>query len=163
MSDSERLSPGESRQGLTERAAATFAKLAQSLRDGGHDPHGVAHFVNRLVFCMVADDVDLLPDNMFTRMLEHARRGPDEFIELSRDLFGAMSTGRRIGFEGVGWFNGGLFDDDETLPLGREEIEVNRDPRTTPYSASERRQRIWPRAHSFLIRICLLLCLWQYV
>ena len=73
---------------------------------------------------MFAEDVGLLPDNMFTRMLEHARRRPDEFTELSRELFGAMSTGGRIGFEAVGWFNGGLFDDDETLPLGREEIEV---------------------------------------
>ena len=124
MSDPERLRPGESRQALTERAAATFAELAQSLRERGHEPQAVAHFVNRLVFCMFAEDVGLLPDNMFTRMLEHARKRPDEFTELSRDLFGAMSTGGRIGFEAVGWFNGGLFDDDETLPLKRGEIDV---------------------------------------
>ena len=124
MSDPERLRPGESRQALTERAAATFAELAQSLRDRGHEPQAVAHFVNRLVFCMFAEDVGLLPDNMFTRMLGHARKRPAEFTELSRDLFSAMSTGGRIGFEAVGWFNGGLFDDDKTLPLDREEIEV---------------------------------------
>ena len=124
MSDPERLRPGESRQALTERAAATFAELAQSLRERGHEPQAVAHFVNRLVFCMFAEDVGLLPDNMFTRMLQHARKRPDEFTDLSHDLFGAMSTGGRIGFEAVGWFNGGLFDDDKTLPLGREEIEV---------------------------------------
>ena len=124
MSDPERLRPGESRQALTERAAATFAELAQSLRERGHDAQTVAHFVNRLVFCMFAEDVGLLPDNMFTRMLEHARRRPEEFTELSRDLFGAMATGGRIGFEAVGWFNGGLFDDDETLPLERGEIDV---------------------------------------
>ena len=46
------------------------------------------------------------------------------FRELSPDLFGAMSSGGRIGFEAVAWFNGGLFDDDETLPLVREEIVV---------------------------------------
>ena len=124
MSDPERLRPGESRQALTERAAATFAELAQSLRDRGHEPQAVAHFVNRLVFCMFAEDVGLLPDNMFTRMLGHARKRPAEFTELSRDLFSAMSTGGRIWFEAVGWFNGGLFDDDKTLPLDREEIEV---------------------------------------
>ena len=126
MSDPERLRPGESRQALTERAAATFAELAQSLRERGHEPQAVAHFVNRLVFCMFAEDVGLLPDNMFTRMLEHARKRSDEFTELSRDLFGAMSTGGRIGFEAVGWFNGGLFDDDATLPLERGEIDVTR-------------------------------------
>ena len=124
MSDPERLRPGESRQALTERAAATFAELAQSLRERGHEPQAVAHFVNRLVFCMFAEDVGLLPDNMFTRMLEHARKRPDEFTELSRDLFGAMASGGRIGFEAVAWFNGGLFDDNETLPLKRGEIDV---------------------------------------
>ena len=124
MSNPERLRPGESRQAVTERAGATFAELAQSLRKRGHEPQAVAHFVNRLVFCMFAEDVGLLPDNMFTRMLEHARKRPEEFTELSRDLFGAMSTGGRIGFEAVGWFNGGLFDDDGTIPLEREEIDV---------------------------------------
>ena len=28
----------------------------QALRERGHDPQAVAHFVNRLVFCMFADD-----------------------------------------------------------------------------------------------------------
>ncbi len=124
MSDPERLRPGESRQALTERAAATFAELAQSLRECGDDPQAVAHFVNRLVFCMFAEDVDLLPDNMFTRMLEHAHRKPEEFADLARDLFGTMSTGGRIGFEAVAWFNGGLFDDDSALPLDRNGIET---------------------------------------
>ena len=48
MSDPEQLKPGETRQELTERAAATFAELAQSLRERGHDPQAVAHFVIRL-------------------------------------------------------------------------------------------------------------------
>ena len=124
MSDPERLRPGESRQALTERAAATFAELAQSLRERGHNPQAVAHFVNRLVFCMFAEDVGLLPDDMFTRMLEHARRRPEEFEDLARDLFGTMSAGGRIGFEAVAWFNGGLFDDDSALPLERAGIET---------------------------------------
>ena len=124
MSDPERLRPGETRQAVTERAAATFAELAQGLRDQDHDPQAVAHFVNRLVFCMFAEDVGLLPGTMFTRMLEQARRRPDEFVELARDLFGAMSAGGRVGFESVAWFNGGLFDDDTALPLDQEGIET---------------------------------------
>ena len=124
MSDPERLQPGETRQTLTERAAATFATLAQSLRERGHEPQAVAHFVNRLVFCMFAEDVGLLPNNMFTRMLDHARRQPEDFAVLARDLFGAMATGGRIGFETVAWFNGGLFDDHAALPLNKAEIET---------------------------------------
>ena len=124
MCDPERLRPGESRQALTERAAATFAALAQSLRGRGHEPQMVAHFVNRLVFCMFAEDVGLLPNSLFTRMLEHARQRPEDFALLARDLFGAMATGGRVGFETVAWFNGGLFDDDTALPLDKAEIET---------------------------------------
>ena len=124
MSDPERLRPGETRQTVTERAAATFAELAQSLRDRGHNPQTVAHFVNRLVFCMFAEDVGLLPDNMFTRMLERTRRDPERFMNYASRLFGAMATGGDVGFEPVAWFNGGLFDDDNALPLDRDGIET---------------------------------------
>ena len=122
MSDPERLRPGESRQALTERAATAFATLAQALRIRGHDPQQVAHFVNRLVFCMFAEDVGLLPNDMFTRMLGQARRSPEDFAAMARDLFGAMAEGGRVGFETVAWFNGGLFDSDDALPLTRDEI-----------------------------------------
>ena len=125
MSDPERLRPGETRQMVTERAAATFAELAQSLRDRGHDPQAVAHFVNRLVFCMFAEDVGLLPDDMFTKMLEQARRRPAGFAAMAGVLFGAMAErDGLVGFEPVAWFNGGLFDHDAALPLEREEIET---------------------------------------
>ena len=124
LSDPERLRPGETRQAVTERAATTFAALAQALRERGHESHVVAHFVNRLVFCMFAEDVGLLPNAMFTRMLEQARQQPEEFSELARDLFGAMSTGGRIGFEPVAWFNGGLFNDDTALPLEKADIDT---------------------------------------
>ena len=60
LSDPERLRPGETRQMVTERAVVTFEGLAQSLRERGHDPQTVAHFVNRLVFCMFAEDAGLL-------------------------------------------------------------------------------------------------------
>ena len=124
FSDPERLRPGETRQSLTERAAESFAKLAQTLRERGHDPHAVAHFVNRLVFCMFADDVGLLPGHMFTRMLEQARRIPAQFQDLASDLFREMAHGGRVGFETVDWFNGGLFDDDTALPLEKTDIDT---------------------------------------
>ena len=124
MSEPERLRPSETRQAVTERAAATFAELAQGLRDRGHEPQAVAHFVNRLVFCMFAEDVGLLPGNLFTRMLERTRGDPERFADYASRLFGAMATGGDVGFEPVAWFNGGLFDDDTALPLDREGIET---------------------------------------
>ena len=123
MSDPERLRPGETRQALTERTAEIFASVAQSLRDRKHDSHVIAHFVNRLVFCMFAEDVGLLPNNMFTRMLDQSRNQPDSFCDFASKLFNAMKTGGQVGFEEVAWFNGGLFDDDSALPLEKPEIE----------------------------------------
>jgi type II restriction/modification system DNA methylase subunit YeeA len=116
------LKPGLTRQTLTEQAAATFAALARRLRERGHDPQRVAHFVNRLVFCMFAEDVDLLPNSMFQRLLEACRAKPDQFEAMASTLFGAMRAGGMVGFEAVEWFNGGLFDDDTALPLTRDDL-----------------------------------------
>lgn len=122
--DPEKLRPEKTRAQLTEEAAGEFAALAQRLRDRGHAPEAVAHFVNRLVFCMFAEDVGLLPPHMFKRMLDESRRKPDEFSLMGADLFRAMQTGGRVGFDHVDWFNGGLFDDDTVIPLRREDIEL---------------------------------------
>ena len=124
FSDPERLKPGKTRQALTEEAAAEFAKLAQRLRDRGNNAEAVAHFINRLVFCMFAEDVDLLPNKMFKRMLEHAAARPDDFQASATDLFKAMQSGGRVGFEQVAWFNGGLFNDDSALPLDAVDIAI---------------------------------------
>lgn len=124
FSDPEELQPKQTRQSLTESAAQSFASLAHALRERGHDPQAVAHFVNRLIFCMFADDVSLLPNNLFERMLEQARMEPESFTDLAGDLFQEMASGGRVGFEQVAWFNGGLFEDDSALPLERSDIET---------------------------------------
>jgi hypothetical protein len=90
FSDPERLKPGKTRQSLTEEAAEQFASLAQRLRIRGHAPQPVAHFINRLVFCMFAEDIGLLPNAMFSQMLEQAVKEPAEFVPLAQLLFRAM-------------------------------------------------------------------------
>ena len=121
--DPERLKPTKTRQLLTEEAAQRFAGLAQRLRARGHDPERVAHFVNRLVFCMFAEDVGLLPDKLFDRMIKAARPKPETFETHAKTLFAAMKSGGLVGFEPVEWFNGGLFDSDDTLPLTWEDMD----------------------------------------
>jgi type II restriction/modification system DNA methylase subunit YeeA len=124
--DPEALRPKKTRQELTEEVAGDFADLARSLRSRGNPAEEVAHFINKLVFCMFAEDVKLLPDNMFTRMLDRAIDDPTEFEEFARTLFAAMKTGGNVGFEKVSWFNGGLFDDDRVFALTRDEIKIVR-------------------------------------
>jgi type II restriction/modification system DNA methylase subunit YeeA len=121
--DPERLKPEKTRQLLTEEAAQEFAKIAQRLRERGHNAEEVAHFVNRLVFCMFAEDVELLPNKMFERMLIASRDDVHAFQENASKLFEAMKSGGRLDFTKIEWFNGGLFDDDTAFPLLKPDIE----------------------------------------
>lgn len=118
------LRPGTLRSDITADAARKFADLAQTLRGRGHPPRQVAHFLNRLVFCMFAEDIGLLPNNLFTRMVEGSQDEPDAFQENARQLFAAMHRGGRAAFVTVAWFNGGLFDDDTALRLERVELRT---------------------------------------
>lgn len=122
FTDPEKLKPTKTRQLLTEEAAQRFATLAQRLRGRKHQPEEVAHFVNRLIFCMFAEDVGLLPDKLFEQMLDASRIDPSEFPVNSQTLFEAMRKGGRIDFKKIEWFNGGLFDTDATLPLEKADI-----------------------------------------
>jgi len=122
FTEPDQLKPDKTRKELTEEAAIKFASLAQKLRERGHDPHAVAHFVNRMVFCMFAEDVGLLPRVMFRRMLEESQGDSDAFVDNAKSLFGAMCRGGRVGFERVEWFNGGIFDDDMVLPLLKDDL-----------------------------------------
>ncbi|HXA26804.1 MAG TPA: class I SAM-dependent DNA methyltransferase [Acetobacteraceae bacterium] len=125
FSDPEQLRPARTRQALTEQAAAEFAELARRLRVRGNDPQAVAHFVNRLVFCMFADDVGLLPEGLFQQMLALAKRRPARSAEYAGKLFGAMAkSGGEVGFIAVPWFDGGLFDDATALPLEVADIDL---------------------------------------
>ena len=78
--------PGETRQSL----------VAQALRERGHDPQAVAHFVNRLVFCMFADERRPAVGHMFTRMRRHARPAPEPFPQLAGAAAGLTSRARQL-------------------------------------------------------------------
>jgi type II restriction/modification system DNA methylase subunit YeeA len=122
FTDPDEFKPAKTRQTLTEETAGEFAGLAQRLRERGHEPHEVAHFINRLVFCMFAEDVGLLPDHLFSKMLRASQIRPERFEANARKLFAAMATGGDIDFEPIDWFNGGLFDGDHAMPVTSEDI-----------------------------------------
>jgi type II restriction/modification system DNA methylase subunit YeeA len=120
----ETLRPGTTRAGLTQEAAEKFTTLANALRERGNDPHPVAHFLNRLLFCMFAEDVGLLPARLFTDLVENAQNDPALFEQWSSDLFRAMKAGGTVAFKRIEWFNGGLFEDDATLRLEPDDLKT---------------------------------------
>jgi type II restriction/modification system DNA methylase subunit YeeA len=123
FTEPERLKPGITREMITEKAASTFAGIAQRLRDTGYDSRRVAHFINKLIFAMFAEDIGILPGKLFTRLVESVQQRPDKLSDKLRQLFSAMKSGGDFGVDEVPWFNGGLFDDQDALPLDTESVK----------------------------------------
>jgi type II restriction/modification system DNA methylase subunit YeeA len=114
----ELLRPERAALRVTEQVASEFGALARSLRDRGEDPERAAHFLMRLLFCLFADSIGLLPEHLFRKMIEVDAGRPASFTRKLRQLFSAMSTsGNNFGPLDIAWFNGGLFADDAALEL----------------------------------------------
>ena len=127
MLDPEELRPEQTPDEITEIAAARFAAIARSMRDRGYHPEAVAHHLNRVVFCLFAEDARLLPERIVTGMIESRRADPEEFTRGLSELFRLMSdraAGRFFGNERVEWFDGGLFDGAEVIPCTRDELDA---------------------------------------
>lgn len=122
FSDPTRLKSASTRGNLTEKVAKQFAELAQELDASGYLPPEIAEFINRMVFCMFAEDTGILGHKLFTEMLEAAWNETGSFADLASTLFGAMQTGGAVGFKKVEWFNGGLFTHPKALPLTKKQI-----------------------------------------
>ncbi len=114
----------ETPEQVTEQAAREFARLAELLRTKGEDPDRAAHFLIRLLFCLFAEDVLLLPEKLFSKLVAATRTKPEMFTAQLRQLFAAMSTGGFFGVDQILHFDGGLFDDEEVLELEAEGLRV---------------------------------------
>ena len=118
------LAPAATSEHVTLEAAKGFAKLSDGLRARGEDPERAAHFLNKLLFCLFAEDVGLLPKGLFSEILDAASSNPDWFVEYTQDLFEKMSTGGHTMLKKIRHFNGGLFADAETLTLSHSELKT---------------------------------------
>ena len=108
--DPEKLRPGKTSVAITQEAAEHFAAMAEAMRKRGLDSAEVAHFLDRVVFCLFAEDIGLLPNQIFTRITEKAGGDPAKFARFLAQLFAAMATGGEFGLETILHFNGNLFD-----------------------------------------------------
>ncbi len=131
----EKLRPGKTSQAVTQDAAERFAGIAESMRAHGLDSGRVAHFLDRIVFCLFAEDIGLLPDMIFSRILDKSAGDPVKFCRLLSQLFEAMSKGGEFGLESIRHFNGNLFDGASVPNLSAEEVQRIADTARMDWSA----------------------------
>lgn len=120
--DPESLHPGRTSVAVTQDAARQIAEIADAMRKRGLDPTAVAHFLDRIVFCLFAEDTRLLPDMVFSRIVKKSGSDPARFGNLLGKLFETMATGGDFGLEPIRHFNGNLFDDCSVLDLTADEM-----------------------------------------
>lgn len=120
----EELRPDAPSVRVTEKAAAKFAELADNLNVRRIDPEKSAHFLMRLLFCLFADSIGLLPDHLFRKMIEIDRGNAPNFNRKLRRLFAAMAKGDNFGVYDVPYFNGGLFGDDSIIELAAADLAI---------------------------------------
>jgi len=138
MTEPEALRPRQTPDEVTQAAASRFAQIARSLQDRGHDPEAVAHFLNRVLFCLFAEDVGLLPRRIMTELIESRAGNPETFTAGLSELFELMSSqGGYFGNAHIEWFNGGLFDGAQVIPFTREELRSVRDVSRLDWSQVE--------------------------
>ncbi|GAB4515139.1 MAG: class I SAM-dependent DNA methyltransferase [Phycisphaerales bacterium] len=126
FADPDSFRPSETVEQITEEAARRIGEIAQSLRSRGHDPHDAAHFLMKCMFCLFAEDVELLPKDLFQKILTGSKHDPPRLKKQMDLLFDAMRTGGDFGVDQIAFFNGGLFDASPAIELTEGEIDTLR-------------------------------------
>jgi type II restriction/modification system DNA methylase subunit YeeA len=127
FSEPDKLKPGAFEIRVTEDAAKKFIDLKNNLAARGAHSEEIARFLIRILFCLFADSVALLPDNLFRKMIETDRqqRTAREFTRKLANLFQAMAEpGDYYGPFRIRHFNGGLFSDNAVLDLEPEDLSI---------------------------------------
>ena len=119
---------------LTEKAARRLGDLYNALIERGRDRKWreytelqAQRFVLQCVLAMFAEDLDLLPDNLFTRCVKDCIDQKLSSFDILGGLFQAMNTlgvtpaGR---YQDVEYFNGGLFKEIHPIELEIGELRI---------------------------------------
>jgi len=112
---------------VTRKAAAKLAELFNSLRQRGEEQVRAQRYVLQILVTLVSEDMHLLPDYIFTKLVNECRDAGGNAYDLLGGLFRQMNTeapARGGRFQGVPYFNGGLFADIDPIELTPAEIST---------------------------------------
>jgi hypothetical protein len=125
-----RLRSAEVTSGIARRLAQVSQYLEESNRSRAREAGGAFEsqmieetslFLMRIIFCMFAEDVGLLPKDQFKAFLEGTIKDQTRFEQGLHDLWTKMNR-KGGGFawavnDFVKYFNGGLFESDQTFVI----------------------------------------------
>ena len=120
---------------VTRQVATNLAEVSKYLEEGikakglskpdqDLEIEEASLFLMRVLFCMFAEDIELLPLRSFEEFLKESEGNDGYFANGLRDLFEKMNNadpGNRFSMAlktQVRYFNGGLFEDSRTYQLG---------------------------------------------
>ena len=122
--DPESLDPARRSAKVTRDIAQRLAAVSTALEAEKLPAEEVAMFLMRCLFTMFAEDIGLLPEKSFQKLLERCEANPEKLEPLVGQLWEAMDEGKfAIAIEAkVKRFNGQFFKSRRVLPLTREAI-----------------------------------------
>ena len=113
----EELRPVRSVEDVTRETAELFRDIVADMEQHIDDAERLARYLNRIVFCLYAEDAGLLPDNILADILNANRQRPDLSNRAIANLFEQMADGGLFGHHEIAHFNGDLFLPDEPVEL----------------------------------------------
>ena len=109
--------PGRTVEEVTQETARLFAKVAKYMEGEDVGDERLARYLNQLAFCLYAENTELLPTRLLTRITKTYSGDSTRFNLAVRNLFAKMSEGGLFGIDDIPYFNGDLFDGAEPLEL----------------------------------------------
>ena len=103
----------------TKESADLFTAIVENMEQRNEDPERVARYLNQIIFCLYAEDADLLSNALFTETLREHSNDPATFDLAIRNLFTQMAGGGLFGAARVAHFNGDLFNTVDTVEFSR--------------------------------------------
>ena len=112
--------PDRTLEDATKETAGVFHAIVQEMEKHNVDLEKLARYLNQIVFCLYAEDADLLPQGLFTSIVNQQNRDAEAFDQVVRNLFGQMASGGLFGADRVSHFNGDLFSSVDTVIFSPE-------------------------------------------
>ncbi len=109
--------PDRTPETVTEETAQLFRAVVEEMERHDVASEDLARFLNQIIFCLYAEDTDLLPNKFFEGIASNYWNNPQLFNLFIQDLFEVMSEGGRFGINLIRHFNGDLFSSIKPVDL----------------------------------------------